>query len=163
MDDALMGLGAPEWEAHLAHCALCRGRLEAFRREVREFNQASLAWSEARAAQVPRAAPRPKARPALAAAAGWVLAAAVLLAIALPVWNHQHGSSPGYASRDASGDAPAAVSVPGDSEAQIAEDNELLRSVNAVLNSDEASPISEYHLADGPRARLKGRRELRNR
>jgi predicted anti-sigma-YlaC factor YlaD len=163
IDDVLIGLGSPESDAHLAACSHCRGQLEQFRSEMNLFNQASLAWSKAKSATILRAAPRPKARPALPAPAGWVLAAAALLAIGLPVWNHAHRSPAGDASDYASTYAPAPASPAGDSEAQIAEDNDLLRSVNAALNSNEVSPISEYHLSDGPHPRHPARPELRNR
>jgi hypothetical protein len=51
---------------------------------------------------------------------------------------------------------------PEDSEAQIAQDNDLLRSVNAALSTAEASPVREYHLSDGPHSPLRTRPEARN-
>jgi hypothetical protein len=119
------------------------------------FNATSLKWSEAKAATTLRVVSEPSRRRALPIALGWALAATVLLAASVPLWNHfHHGSLPQRA---------ATAAWPGDSDAQIAQDNELLRSVDVALNDNEASQISEYHLADGPQPHRRGRLELRNR
>lgn len=154
LDDVLIGLGSPESDAHLAECEVCRGQLEEFRTGVRVFNQASLAWSEARPMRSPLSPARSKVHPAVFAPAGWAFAAVVLLVtIGVPVWNHDHRTSP------SNGTAPAAAVE--DSPTQIAQDNDLLRSVDEALNASEASPINEYHLSDGPLLHRKARPELR--
>jgi len=152
VNDALIGLSTPEANAHLAVCQPCCDRLEKFRSTVTMFNQASLAWSEDRPAPNPRIV-GPKARPAWFAPASWALAAAILLAIGVPVWRHEGRISQ---IRDA-------ASASAESEAQIAADNDLLRSVDAVLSENEASPLNEYQLQDRPQPRQKARPELRNR
>jgi hypothetical protein len=154
LDDVLIGLGSPESDAHLAECETCRGQLEQFRSGVRVFNQASLAWSEARPMRIPLSPVRSKVRRAVFAPAGWALAAAVLLLmIGLPMWNHDR--------RTALSNRTAPAAAIEDSPAQIAQDNDLLRSVDEALNTSEASPISEYHLSDGPQLHRKARPELR--
>ena len=154
LDDVLIGLGSPESDAHLAECEVCRGQLEEFRSGMRVFNQASLAWSEARPMRSLRSLVRSKVRPGVFAPAGWALAAAVLLMmIGVPVWRHDHRTALIKST------APAAANE--DSPAQIAQDNDLLRSVDEALNTSEASPISEYHLSDGPQPHRKARPELR--
>ena len=101
-----------------------------------------------------RPSARPMAHRAVFAPVGWALATAVLLmTIGVPVWRHDHRSTL------SNGTAPAAVE---DSPAQIAQGNDLLRSVDEALNTSEASPISEYHLSDGPQPHRKARPELRN-
>jgi len=155
LNDALIGLSSPESEAHLATCAVCRVKVEEFRSEMQMFNQTTLAWSEARPAKSLQGAGRTKAHPVSFAAAGWVLAAVVLLMIAIPVWNRDR--------RSAARDRVVPASAPENSEAQIAQDNELLRQIDMALSASEASPINEYHLADRPHPRLKVRKELRNR
>jgi hypothetical protein len=44
-----------------------------------------------------------------------------------------------------------------DSEAQIAQDNELLKAVNAAINPDEMSPFKEYDLSGRPHPRHRHR------
>jgi hypothetical protein len=82
------------------------------------------------------------------------MVAAVLLAIGFPMWNHH------YLSRNY---APGPASTPENSEAQIAQDNELLQSVNLALNESDVPQINMYDLSDGPHPQLKVRPELRNR
>ena len=160
LSDVLIGLCSPDSEAHLAVCPACRSRVQEFQSTVQAFNAASTAWSEARP-PFPLPSPVPvirKPRPAYAAPLGWALAAAILVAIGLPVWNTH--------SRPAEKDAPSpvalAIATSTDSEAQIAQDNELLRSVNLALSSDEEYPVSEYDLLDSPHTRARSRAELRN-
>jgi anti-sigma factor RsiW len=162
LNDLLIGLGSQESNAHLAVCPACRSRVEEFQSTMQAFNRSSLAWSEAR----PEARPatplartsRIKTRKMAVAPLGWALAGTAFLAIGLPVWNARHHAVQGQVRNQAV--APVASTT--DSEAQIAQDNELLRSVNMALNSNEESPISEYHLLDRPHARAKTRPELRS-
>jgi predicted anti-sigma-YlaC factor YlaD len=155
LNDVLIGLGSPEAEAHLDECEVCRGKLQAFRSEVNVFNQASLAWSESRAEKSSCVAREARARSVIFSPAVWALAALFLLVIGFPVWNRGHRALP-----DGKTETAVESSV---SEAQIAEDNNLLRSVNAVLSANEASPVSEYRLLDMPRSHRKARLESRNR
>lgn len=155
LNDVLIGLGTPEAELHLARCEACRGQLEAFRSGLRVFNQATLTWSEARPAKTFRVARPAPARHMLFASVEWALGAVILLMIGLPVWNHNHRVY------HKSGAVPAVETEV--SEAQIAEDNQLLLSVNEVLSEKEISPLSEYRLLKGPRLHRKARPELRNR
>ena len=154
LNDVLIGMSAPEADAHLAACPACRSQLEEFRSTMQLFNQTSLAWSEARPMKKP-ARSVSILRPYLLGPASWALAAVALLAIALPVWQHEH--------RAPVQSAPVAAAEPEESPTQIAQDNDLLQAVNVALNTDEASPLSEYRLSNGPRPRLKARPESRNR
>jgi len=159
LDDVLIGLSTPESDAHLAACSVCRSRVEEFRSGLQAFNQVSLAWSEAR--PMPRTtislqtAARSKARRDLFAPLGWAMAAAMVLMIGIPIWNRDH-SAP-------SNNEPAAAATASDSEAQIAQDNELLKSVDMALNTNEESSLSEYQLLDEHHSYLKKRAELRSR
>lgn len=155
LHDVLIGMSTPEADTHLAQCQVCRDQLEQFHATIQVFNQASLAWSEARPAMKLHAGNRFKFHALVFAPVGWALAAVALLAIGVPVWKYDH--------RSTFHNSPAPVTVPEDSEAQIAQDNDLLQSVNAVLTANEASPLSEYHLTDRPHPRVKARPELRNR
>lgn len=149
LNDVLIGLSSTAADAHLAVCPHCRGQLDVFRSEMQLFNQTSLAWGEARSAKTARPATIPKVRKAILAPAGLAIAAMILLAIGLPVWNHHHRSTRDYAV------APAPAQQ--DSAEQIAQDNELLRSVDMALSTNEESPISEYYLSGKPRPHPKTR------
>jgi hypothetical protein len=155
LDDVLIGLGKPESDAHLVECEICRNQLEEFRSGVQVFNQASLAWSEARTLKARPPFNRSKVPQTVYAFVGWALAAAVLLlTIGVPVWRHDQ--------RHALNRGTVPVEALDDSPAQIAQDNDLLRSVDESLNTSEASPISEYHMLDGPQPHRKAKQELRH-
>ena len=141
LNDILIGMGCADSKAHLAECPLCRGKAEAFRSDLGAWNTATLNWSEARARRIQvRPAPRRLPLPAFA----WALAAAAVVAVAIPV-----GYETGFlgAHRNAAVVAPAAQE---DSEAQIAQDNELLKAVDAAINPREISPLKEYDLSVRP-------------
>jgi predicted anti-sigma-YlaC factor YlaD len=154
LNDVLIGMGTSVSESHLAECPLCRGKVDEFQSDLGMWNAATLQWSEARAEragriQASRAQIRP-ARPRLPLAAlGWALAAVALVAIAIPVgrdvgsFGAHHGT--------------AVVAPQEDSEAQIAQDNELLKAVNAAINPDEMSPLKEYDLSGRPHPRPRRR------
>lgn len=152
LNDVLIGLGSPESEQHVAACAECRAQLQIFATEMQLFNQTSLAWSEARSATL-GAIELPKKRPAIYAEVGVALAAALLLAIGLPIWMHTHGPA-----KHPEQAATAAAMGQQDSADQIAQDNELMRSVDMALSSSEESPVSDYQILErpheGPKARL---------
>jgi hypothetical protein len=147
LDDLLIGLGSPESEAHLAACLDCRGRVNGFRSDVALFNSASMAWTESQLVQL-----RPTARKTVhrirLAFVSWATTAAVLAGMAVAVWHH-HGpaTSPSRAT--------APQSQPSDTEAQIAQDNQLLQAVNAAISPDEESPIDEYKLFQRRHSHLK--------
>jgi len=152
INDCLIGLGSPQSEAHLAVCGECSSRLKEFQMDMAMFNQATLAWSESRPRRNQHAAPTPWIGRIAASPLGWALAAALLVAIGYPAWNHYRP-----AAHTASLAGPPIV----DSEAQIAQDNDLLQSVNVALNEDEESPVAVYHLSEAPHPRSKARSELR--
>ena len=90
-----------------------------------------------------------------AAALGWAhlladagdlaVAAAVVLAVGVPMVIH-HDRPPVDTTTIDSQD---------DSDAQIAEDNQLMRSVNTAIGANDVSPLREYGLQTGRRPRLK--------
>ena len=138
LDDILIGLGSPASHAHLEQCPECCARVDAFRFSIDSLNQASLAWVKAQPVRT-ASAPAPRrpifARPIFAV---WAVAALLLAAAGPSAW---HLIAPRTVQ------APATIGVE-DSDAQIAEDNELLRAVDAALTPDEKSVVDEYQLND---------------
>jgi anti-sigma factor RsiW len=149
LDDVLIGLGSPESEAHLAACLDCRGRVNAFRSDVALFNSASMAWTESRLAQS-RPTSRKTSHRTRLAFVSWAATAAAMAWLAIVVLHH-HGpvTPPSHAT--------ANVSQQADTEAQIAQDNQLLQAVNAAISPDEESPIDEYKLFQRRHSHLKSR------
>lgn len=140
LDDVLIGLGSAQSQAHVAACPECRARVEAFRGDMRMFNAASMAWTEAQPAQMRRIVPH-AARTRLAFAS-WAAVAAALVVMALAIWHFRPATAPNQAN--------TAQSQPVDTETQIAEDNQLLQAVNAAISPDEVSPIDEYKIVESP-------------
>jgi hypothetical protein len=148
LDDVLIGLGSPASEAHLAGCPDCRARFEEFQGDVRLFNSASMAWSETRPLPFPQTARHASGLRARVAFFGLAAAAVALLIMAVAIWRHSPVAPPPNR-------AGTAVSQPLDSEAQIAQDNELLQAVSVAISPDEQSPIVEYKIAASPHSHLK--------
>lgn len=139
LDDVLIGLGSPESEIHLARCPECRAKVGALRSDIGLFNAASIAWSQGqRSGMPPTASQGTRIHVAFLA---WA-ALALLVAVAVAgVWR-----SISFApSRN-----NVVQSQPADSEAQIAQDNQLLQAVDAAISPDELSPVIEYDLAQSP-------------
>jgi len=169
LDDVLIGLGSAEAEAHLAACSRCSDTLRQFQAKMGSFNQASLAWSEAR--PVPEAMSKAVARlngkpRGVIAPLSWAMAVAVVAVLGFQIWT--------YEMRQPSTTPVASVSQPGDSEmqsemqsevqseVQIAQDNQLLQSVNAALSASDVLPASEYGLQAELSGELKSHGRQRN-
>lgn len=140
LDDVLIGLGSLQSQAHLAACPQCRAKVEVFRADMRLFDAASMAWTEARPPQARPAASH--ARRTRLAFASWAAVAAALVLMAFAIWHFRPAPPPNQAN--------TAQSQPVDNQAQIAEDNQLLEAVNAAISPDEESPIDEYKIVESP-------------
>ena len=131
LQDVLLGEGLAAGIAHLAVCAVCSSRRDTFASTLREFNQASLAWSQARSYTLPALSPlsrRPLSR--LLPAAGWAFVATLLVLVAL-LFAH-----PVPHARQAALEAPpAAQTVTPDP--QVAADNVLLAQIDSALEQPE--------------------------
>ena len=158
-DDVLIGLGSAESEAHAAACSECRSKLDAFRADMALFNRVSMAWSENRpgipAARVARPAAHPGGPRVRFGFVSWAAVAALLVVTAVAVWRHAPAPPPHQ--------IQAVESQPVDSEAQIAQDNELLQAVNAAISADEDSPVGEYKLLEETHSHLKTHPRMRTR
>jgi hypothetical protein len=148
-DDVLIGMGSPESEAHLAACQDCRLRVIAFRSDMALLNSASMAWAESQSA-LSRPAARKTAHRIRLAFVSWAGMAAVLAVMAIAILRHHGSSAP-------TSQATANLSQPADTEAQIAQDNQLLQAVNAAISPDEESPVAEYKLFETRHSHMKTR------
>ena len=151
LDDVLIGLGSPQSHAHLSSCTECRAKVDMFRGDMRLFNAASIGWSEARHPQSRRMVPH--AVRTRFAFASWAAVAAALVVMAFAVWHHRAASAPDQ--------AKTMQSQPVDSEAQIAEDNQLLEAVNVAISPDEVSPLDEYKILESPHLYIKAHSRTR--
>ncbi len=143
LDDVLIGMGSEAAHTHLARCVECRTRVEQFGADVHLFNQASIAWSEAQPARrIVQARGARLRRPPLALA-GAVAIAVLTVAVVVPIWQHEHFIA-------GNGRLPAEHPVQ-ESQAQIAEDNDLMEAVNAAINPTEPSPVDEFGIAEKPK------------
>ena len=151
LNDVLIGMGTPASEQHLSACAECRARAGECTAGIALLDASSLAWSRQRAAQMPDTPATAGARHWPLATMGWAAAAVLLAAVALPVWHSREHPK--------AGTVQPAMAQAEDSEAQIAQDNALLRDVDAVVNASEAPPLGEALRPERPHRREKARPE----
>ena len=154
LDDVLIGLGSAESHAHLGACAECRSRVATIRGDIALFNAASMAWSESRRPQARVTESNAKRLPA--AFLGWAAATFAVVVMAFSIWHVREENPANQANTRAVQQAQ-----PGDSEAQIAQDNQLLEAVNAAISTDEASPVDEYKILESPSAHSKAHSKTR--
>jgi hypothetical protein len=146
---------SPESEAHLRECSQCREELTRFSASMDDFSRAAFGWSETQPVVSLRAVTQRQAGRGWLVPATWAMAAAFVLAVGLPRVIH-HDRQPA---------APANAAVvdgSDDSEAQIAEDNRLMRSVDMAIGVNDSSELRGYGLQTGRHARLKTVSGLRN-
>jgi hypothetical protein len=146
-----------EAAAHLRECEVCREELARFGMSVSSFNRVARAWSEARPVAV-RTEGRGywTARPFFAMAAGMVAACLVLGLGMEAVWHHEQGGRPGTAASVSGASGPQE-----DTDAQIAQDNQLLMAVDVATRSDDRSPVLEYGLEPESNDRARTRETTR--
>jgi len=141
--------------AHLSQCDKCAEELARFSASMTEFGAAALGWSESRSPMSLRqlglkASPRPRF-----AVASCALAAGFLLAVGVSEIAHRDH-------RDATDIHSAGIASPAGevadcSEAEIAQDNKLLRDVNMAIGEETPSPFSQYRLSRTDVARSRPR------
>jgi hypothetical protein len=135
--DYLSGERVKIIETHLAECAECRGEIDRLRTSLRTFDQASMAWSEARVGS--------QTGPLLnRVQAGWhplaagILAAAAATAVLLLFTVH-HRRPPA--------DGSVRASNISDSTAEMESDNLLLHAIDEEFDSLELSPSMMYGIS----------------
>ena len=150
LDEVLMGIAEPAVRQHAARCATCGKRLATFQELMVTFNDATLAWSEARSNRMPTEL-------APAGARGWLYdglgsrsrvayAGAAVAALAMLIAGVMHDR--GAAAPAPSGAESAARSDYSSSRQQeISNDNAMLFEISAELYQPMAIPdsLSEEH------------------
>lgn len=142
LDDLLLGQAAPHAQQHLDACELCRAQLAPFQTAVAAFNDASMAWAQAKSNTISR--DLSTIRPARTQPLAWSLGAAMLVAVAvaLSVGVHRTPSEAGTTAQSAQ-IQHAAQHAPHDPE-EIAADNAMLEAINSAINPAEPSPIEPF-------------------
>jgi hypothetical protein len=138
--DCVLMESTAEAQSHLAECGHCRQELARFTQSMESFSTATLAWSEAQPSASLRAAARSSARRPMYAAAGWALATGLVLSVGISFVGHRDRPAPATV-------APVAQAAE-DTEAQIAEDNQMMQSVNLAIRVQEPSPFTEYRVRE---------------
>lgn len=128
-------------EGHLSTCEYCRGELEAVEGTLSNFNRFSLTWAQREAA---RRVQRPSqwalqlgSMPTWAVGlAGTAVAVLIALGTGLPFGHEAEQTT-------------AEIVLPGPTNAQIAQDNELLASIDRQLqySAESAIPANELMVA----------------
>ena len=152
LDEILLGIASPESSAHLAACDVCAGRFTTFQTELRAqmsaFNQASLAWSEARSNTISRDLAHHKATPRLTLPAMWsataamVLAATLALHVSLDRRSAALEASNSVASRTISASSDAIH--PEHDQHELAADNAMLAAIDSEMGTPQPTQFGLY-------------------
>lgn len=149
LDEVLLGIASPEVSAHLADCPPCTERFTTFRTELQAqmsaFNQASLAWSEARSNTISRDLRQHKATPRLTLPAVWSGVAALVLAVTFALhtsFQHTAGSLQ-TANSTATLSTPEAVH-PEHDQHELASDNAMLAAIDSELGTPQPAQFGIY-------------------
>ena len=139
LEDVLLDDAGPEALAHLAACAFCRAQNDVFVSSVQSFNQASLAWSQAKPQARSNALPLTPSGTVSRSfpAAAWAFAATLLVLVALLLVHAvPHAHTPAQQAQQAgpNGQHPASA------DPQIAADNVLLADIDSALDQPDPQP-----------------------
>lgn len=157
--ELMMGASvSPEVQDHVANCDTCREELTAFSGAVGDFSSASLRWIEKRPAASLRQAERDRARRTRQLRYGWAVSVATAVLVAVPLWTHLRPDSPATRDRVVALQPKTAEAT----EAQIARDNELMKSVDVALSDTDASPLRQFGIATDSEGPGRNQGELRN-
>ncbi len=152
LDEVLLGIASPEVSAHLADCDPCTVRFTAFKSELQyqmsAFNQASMAWSEARSNTISRDIRQHKATPRLTLPKVWSAAAALVLAATFALHTGFQHTAPSLeaANSTATISSPEAVH-PEHDQHELASDNAMLAAIDSEMGTPQPSQFGIYQNA----------------
>lgn len=152
LDEILLGISSPESTAHLAACAVCAERFTTFRAELKTqmaaFNQASMAWSEARSNTISRDLTSHKATARLTLPKVWSAAAAMVLVATLALHvSLDHRSAALEASKSAASQTISAASDaihPEHDQHELASDNAMLAAIDSEMGTPQPTQFGLY-------------------
>ena len=153
-DDILIGAGSAAAATHLAACETCGLRLAAFETQFRSqmslFNQASLAWSEARSNGISRdlAAHKPSFR--VTPAGAWSTACALLLAVTFTVTSNLQRQAATLEAANTAAPAAVGMETAAVSPDQLASDNAMLAAIDSEMHAPRPAQLGLYENADAP-------------
>jgi len=170
LEEVLLGLECEESDEHLAACAVCRGQLEEFRESLELFNQASMAWSEAKSNSMNRDLAEHRIPFRMSVRTLWTCASVlvVLLAGVIGLGERRHAETEaGTTLRAGAVLNPPTEAQPmdaaNDATREIASDNAMMQQIDAAINSPEPSPSELYgSVAAGSKARANHAGPVRN-
>ncbi len=153
LDDLLLGTASAACTAHAAACELCAQRLQSFRAGIATFNQASIAWSQARSNTLSRdlSTHRPQPWLTLAAARSYAAALLVVAAVMLTAGIH-HRALATSASQARVGHALGSDELASDNALLDAIDSEIYRPVPVPAGLDSEVSTRRTH-PSSPQAR----------
>lgn len=137
MTDRLLGVPSMTVDAHLIECQACLAEFNVMRASIGNFRDAAHSWSE-NAVAVRRNLAVASRRTTWMAE--WIVAAAFLLLMIVPVLYLRERKSPSATSSQKS---PVAVSE----QAQIEQDNELLSAVNSEITEGVPAPMQPLEVS----------------
>lgn len=149
LDEVLLGIASPEVSAHLADCPPCTVRFTIFQTELRAqmaaFNQASLAWSEARSNTISRDIRQHKATPRLTLPALWSAAAALILAATFALHtSFQHTAGLLDAANSSAINSSTEAVHPQHDQHELASDNAMMAAIESETGTPQAAQFGIF-------------------
>ena len=142
LDEVLMGISSPDAVAHLRVCEPCGQRVADFESQISLFNQASLAWSDARSNTLSRDLAAHKPTPRLTIPALCYSAAAVVVAVAVGLSASMHRASATLEADNSSTQQIAATG--GVDQHEIASDNQMLAAIDSEIVTPRPAQFGLY-------------------
>ena len=149
LDELLLGAARADLREHCAACASCAARIDNLSESIHLYNQASLAWAEARSHTFTRDLSGHKPTRRLTAFAARSLAATLVLGVLASLtagtrlWTAHLADS----SLEAALHPAVRAFAPETRAQQIARDNAMLDAIDAELTEPESAPPALLHTA----------------
>lgn len=141
LDEVLMEVAAPAVRLHAESCAACGQRVEEFRESMAMFNQATLAWSEARSNSLPQETAKAGDRGLRLGnwrwSQGWTYAGVAVAGLVMLAAGavHERAATTGKQPASAQG-----ADYYSSRQQEISNDNAMLSAISAELYQPEAIP-----------------------
>jgi len=144
LDDILIGIASPDTSTHLAECLPCAERLTAFQSQMAVFNQASMAWSEARSNTLSRDLAKHKVTPRVTLTTVWGSAATLMVALAFGLSFTLHQTPATLEAANPSSPQPAIAVHPEHDQHELASDNAMLEAIDSEMGAPQPAQFGLY-------------------